>query len=176
MAQGDYYKQFTNANLFISNNANPYLISPYNPLGNVRLTGSGTTTGYFATLKSTRTGQPIDIESDMDIKSPYNLYLNGNKMYTDRIYACGNSSGSGPELKAVCGPPDRIETIFNGAPAEIVSQTGNTTFDDGTGNYTVSVNGTLDIIPAPVAPAVAPSGLYIPITVGGVSYYLQLYI
>lgn len=175
MAQGDYYKQFTNANLFISNNANPFLISPYNPLGNVRLTGSGTTTGYFATLKSTRTGKPIDVASDMDILSPYNLYLNGAKMYTDRIYACGNSAGTGPEVKAACGPPQRIETSFAGAPAEIVTQPGNTTYDDGTGNYVVGINGSLDIQPAPVAPVVASSGLYMPITVGGVQYYIELF-
>jgi hypothetical protein len=101
----DYYKRFTNANTFISNNANPFLVSPYSPN---QVNGTAVqTTFYVNTIKPLTPTGTIQIQGNVNIATPYNLLLNGNQMYTDRIYS-GGLLGSGVDV--IC---DTLTTTLN---------------------------------------------------------------
>uniref|UniRef100_A0A6C0DEV2 Uncharacterized protein n=1 Tax=viral metagenome TaxID=1070528 RepID=A0A6C0DEV2_9ZZZZ len=88
----DYYKRFTNANTFISNNANPFLISPYSPN---QVNGSNNQSVFYVnTIKPLTPSGTIQIQGSVNIATPYNLLLNDNQMFTDKIYSGGLLGGS----------------------------------------------------------------------------------
>jgi len=95
----DYYKRFTNANTFISNNANPFLISPYSPN---QVNGSAVqTTFYVNTIKPLTPSGTIQIQGSVNIQDPYALTLNNNKVFTNQIYQYPTLLGGNP-TSVVC--------------------------------------------------------------------------
>uniref|UniRef100_A0A6C0AQ65 Uncharacterized protein n=1 Tax=viral metagenome TaxID=1070528 RepID=A0A6C0AQ65_9ZZZZ len=96
----DYYRRFTNPNTFISNNANPFLISPYSPN---QVNGTAVQSIFYVnTIKPLTPTGTIQIQGNVNIATPYKLLLNGNQMYTDRIYS-GGLLGSGVDV--ICDTP-----------------------------------------------------------------------
>ena len=80
----DYYKRFTNANTFISNNANPFLISPYSPN---QVNGSNNQSVFYVnTINPLTPSGTIQVQGNMNIASGYYLSLKGNQVYTNKIY------------------------------------------------------------------------------------------
>jgi len=82
----DYYERFRNPNLFISNNANPFLISPYAP----NQLSQTTKNTILATdlIKPFTPNKTIVVEGSMMAEAP-NYFLTGtNKpLLHDTIYA-----------------------------------------------------------------------------------------
>lgn len=119
----DYYKRFTNANTFISNNANPFLISPYSPN---QVNGSAVqTTFYVNTIKPLTPSGIIQIQGNVNIASGYYLSLNRNQVYTNKIYEFPPLIG-GFETSVVCdGAANTIKFNMGGpfsvTPLEISS-------------------------------------------------------
>jgi hypothetical protein len=112
----DYYKRFTNANTFISNNANPFLISPYSPN---QVNGSNNQTIFYVnTIKPLTPSGTIQIQGNVNIQNPYSLLINNNKVFTNEIYQYPNILGGFP-TSVVCDAT--TETIkFNiGGPFSV---------------------------------------------------------
>jgi len=95
----DYYKRFTNANTFISNNANPFLISPYSPN---QVNGSNNQSVFYVnTINPLTPGSTIQVQGNMNIGNGYALSLKGNQVYTNKIYERAPLVG-GFETSVVC--------------------------------------------------------------------------
>ena len=172
----DYYERFRNPNLFISNNANPFLISPYAPNQLSQTTANAIVATN--TIKPLTPGGTIQIQGDVNIAAPYQLFLDGNKVSTERVYA-----------GAFLGTPAQV--ICSTAPDVVVELAGTTnvrfepsvaTFEDvaAPGTYSLFVGGTIStaniaVTTAAGAPPGGPIVQSLPITVGGVSYMLALY-
>ena len=71
-----YYEQFRNANLVISNNANPFLISPYAPnqgqKGNTAIIQTNTIQPYTP-------GTTIQVQAPLKLTSPLFVTIGGTK-------------------------------------------------------------------------------------------------
>ena len=117
---GDFYGQMTNANLFISNNANPYLISPYAPLGNLVLAG-GQLRLSADTLEPSSPGGTIVINGNLTVASGFVLRIGSLQVYTDRIYS--GSAGTGPVMQASGdGALGTVDATINGVNEMTISQ------------------------------------------------------
>ena len=108
----DYYKRFTNANTFISNNANPFLISPYSPN---QVNGSNNQSVFYVnTINPLTPSGTIQVQGNMNIASGYYLSLKGNQVYTNKIYEFPPLIG-GFETSVVCdGPANTINFKIGG--------------------------------------------------------------
>lgn len=172
----DYYERFRNPNLFISNNANPFLISPYAPNQLSQTTANAIVSTN--TIKPLTPGGTIQIQGDVNIAAPYQLFLDGNKVSTERIYA-GTFLGTPAQIICSTAPDVVVELAGN---TNVVFQPSVATFEDvaAPGAYSLFVGGTLSTANIAVTTAAgAPPGgapvASLPITVGGVSYQLALY-
>ena len=149
----DYYKRFANPNLFISNNANPFLISPYSPS---QVNGNAiSTTIRTNTIKPFSTGATIQVEGNMNIPIPYSLNLNNSPLYTNRIYS-GGPLGGGVQIACDSLLNSAIITV-SGVDQFIVSNTG------------ISLPNSATSVTAGAA------AIYMPIKVNGVDYKIQLF-
>jgi hypothetical protein len=172
----DYYERFRNPNLFISNNANPFLISPYAPNQLSQTTANAIVSTN--TIKPLTPGGTIQIQGDVNVAAPYQLFLDGNPFRTDRIYA-GTSLGTPAQIICSTAPDVQVELAGN---TNVVFQPSVATFENVTapGTYSLFVGGTISTanIAVTTAAGAAPGGLPVaslPITVGGVAYNLALY-
>jgi hypothetical protein len=172
----DYYERFRNANLFISNNANPFLISPYAPNQLSRTTANAILAAN--TIKPLTPGGTIQIQGSVNVAAPYQLSLDGNPFRTDRIYA-GTSIGTPAQIICSTAPDVIVELA---GTTNVVFQPDVATFENVTapGTYSLFVSGTVSTanIAVTTAAGAAPGGAPVaslPITVGGVSYQLALY-
>jgi hypothetical protein len=122
MASG-YYDKYANANLFISNNANPWLISPYTPNSSLFSVAQDAYTISVDVIRSFTTGKTIAVKSSMDIQSPNLLSIGGNTVFTDRIYS--SSSTTGPLVQASgSGAAGIVEAKIGGTTQLYVDATG----------------------------------------------------
>jgi len=153
----DYYKRFGNANTFISNNANPFLISPYAPrqVNGVAASSTLRTNSISPYAPSTAT---IQVNGNMNIASGYSLSLNNSPLFANQINSL--SPGLGPGVSVTCitdiaGP--RMDVSIGGISVFTVDSVG------------MGLPTTV-----PVGTANASAG-YVPIIVGGVEYRLQIF-
>ena len=172
----DYYDRFRNPNLFISNNANPFLISPYAPNQLSQTTANAIVSTN--TIKPLTPGGIIQIQGDVNIAAPYQLFLDGNKITTDRIYA-GTSLGTPAQI--ICSTTPDILVELAGT-TNVLFETASTKFQTtaAPGAYSLFVDGTIStaaiaMTTAAGAPPGGPIVRSLPITVGGVAYTLALY-
>jgi hypothetical protein len=186
----DYYERYRNPNLFISNNANPFLISPYAPNQISQTTKNVILSGDI--LKPFTPNQTIAVEGNVQMAAGYTFFVGANKpLFNNRIY-----SDVFPDALASA-------TCFSSPfPALTVSLVTGTTnidrfvvkedsalFTNGSGTYTVNVEGTvaidasaisgtntLDLTTTPLA-AAAPVTLqgYLPVLVNSVQRYVPFY-
>jgi len=149
----DYYKRFANPNLFISNNANPFLISPYSPS---QVNGTATSTTIRTnTIKPFSAGATIQVEGNMNMVSPYSISLNNSPLYTDRIYSGGPFGGS---VQIACDSATNSAVILiSGLDQFIVSNSG------------ISLPNSATSVTAGAA------AIYMPIQVNGIDYKIQLF-
>lgn len=179
----DYYGYSSNNNMYIINNANPFLVTPYTPNTSQCNTCNPSPTDII--ISSDPLSITVSVESNIDIAYPYILTVNGNTSYTDRIYTGGQTSGLGPgvstqEIGTVV-PLPTVETTIDGSIVEIISQQGQTTFTDGTspgaGAYICSINGMLQLQPQPVSGLFPTAAGFLPVQVGTPpqTYYIPLY-
>lgn len=181
METDDYYGQSHNPNLYILNNANPFLITAYDPPVN-----NGEC--CCCELNTIQSSDPslimISVESNIDIAAPYTMTIGGQTVYTDRIYTCGNVSGTGPSVTAICDPPS-VQITTDGAVPVVTVESGQTIFTDGNspgvGSYVLNINGGIQVQGAPSAISIVTSSTtpvgYLPIQVGTPSqtYYIPLF-
>ena len=172
----DYYERFRNPNLFISNNANPFLISPYAPNQLSQTTANAIVSTN--TIKPLTPGGIIQIQGDVNVAAPYQLFLDGNPFRTDRIYA-GTSLGTPADV--TCFTTPEVIVGFSGT-TNVRFEPSVATFEiaSAPGTYSLFVGGTISTasIAVTTAAGAAPGGAPVaslPITVGGVSYQLALY-
>jgi hypothetical protein len=172
----DYYERFRNPNLFISNNANPFLISPYAPNQLSQTTANAIVSTN--TIKPLTPGGTIQIQGDVNVAAPYQLSLDGNPLRTDRIYA-GVSLGTPAQI--ICSTTPDIQVELAGT-TNVLFETASTKFQTAAapGAYSLFVDGTISTaaIAVTTAAGAAPGGAPVaslPITVGGVAYNLALY-
>lgn len=120
----DYYKRFTNANTFISNNANPFLISPYSPN---QVNGSNNQTIFYVnTINPLTPGSTIQVQGNMNIANGYFLSLNNDQVYTNKIYQNNTLVGGFPTSVVCDGTAETIkfnagQSPFDAVPFEISS-------------------------------------------------------
>ena len=170
-----------NANLFIVNNANPFLVTPYSPSQPTQSIYDNCQTVVTNNIQSSDpTAVSITVQSNLDIAPPYNVTLGGNTLYTDRLYTSGPVSGNGPGISAISTPPS-VQTTIDGTTTEVLTERGQTLYTDGSvagsGSYIISINGMLQMQRPPVTgPFVTPAG-YLPIQIGTPpqTYYIQLF-
>lgn len=198
----DYYDRFKNPNLVISNNANPFLISPYAPNQISQTTGNNILAADI--IKSYTPSSVIQVKSPMNIATANSsngsgLYVNNLAVIPFLIHA-GDYPGdltSTPGLPfatwgvAVDGIDSTIYGTFgtNGSTENTVVEirpTTTTFANDGGGTYALNVGntttapfcqGTLGVNNTGVLSAVAPTTLagYMPFRVNGTTYYVPYY-
>ncbi len=173
----DYYERFRNPNLFISNNANPFLISPYAPNQLSQTTANAIVATN--TIKPLTPGGTIQIQGDVNITAPYQLFLDGNKVTTDRIYA-GTSLGTPAQVICSTAPDVQVELA---GTTNVVFQPSVATFENvaAPGTYSLFVGGTIStaniaVTTAATTPFAGVLTGTIPINVGGTTYKLALYL
>ena len=147
----EYYKQFANPNLFISNNANPFLISPYSP---------NQVNGPQAALAlQTNTISPftpsatIQVQGNMNVNG-YSLSINNSPLFTDKITSLPGL-GVGSEVRCTS---NEVVLAAAGTDRFVVDSVG------------IGVLNTL-INPGPVG----PSAGYVPFSVNGTQYWVQVF-
>ena len=149
----DYYRQFTNANMFISNNANPFLISPYAPN---QVNGQQTTpTLQTNIIKPYTPSSTIQVQGNMNVNG-YSLSINNSPLFTNQINSLP-SLGAGVSVSCISDIDPRMEVAIGGSPVFTVNATGM-----GLPNTTL------------IGAAGASVG-YVPIFVGGVEYRVQIF-
>ena len=173
-----YYKQFNNPNLFISNNANPFLISPFSP----KQTGAQQSAIVEAdTLTSFTSGATIQVDAPMTVNAQLTVMDGGvvsfeavstgvqiSNLFVDNI--------AGQLTNPVLVNSDMIlndsnfSVEFGGTPVFGVQS--------GTASFNVPLTvPSLTISPTATLPAAAPVTLqgYVPINVNGTTYYTPYY-
>jgi hypothetical protein len=163
MTTQEVYDKTRNANLFIVNNANPYLISPYAPNQISNTTGNNILAADI--IKSFTTGKTIQVQSPINFQS---ASIQNVPLSTKRILDS--------DVKLECSQIGLSQTItasFNSVDHVIMTPTG-TQFTDGAGNYIVDVNGQFSQ-QTTVVGAVGPTAGYVPFLVNGTQYYLQIF-
>jgi hypothetical protein len=182
----DYYERYRNPNLFISNNANPFLISPYAP----NQISQTTKNSILATdvIKPFTPNRVIRLEGSM-VAEPPNYFLTGDKqpLLHYAIYSPNNAT---PAVVAACSTAFTPEfaVSFSGNPRLTIDNTG-ALFTDGAGTFALNVEGsvaidaslvpssnTLDLTTTPLS-AAAPVTLqgYLPVLVNGAQRYVPFY-
>ena len=78
MSTDKYYEQFRNANLVISNNANPFLISPYAP--NKGQTGT-TATIKANTISPYTPGSTIQVKAPLSVNNAFYVAIGGTSQF-----------------------------------------------------------------------------------------------
>lgn len=152
----DYYKRFGNANTFISNNANPFLISPYAPRQVNGIASSSTlrTNSISPYAPSTAT---IQVQGNMNIAAGYSLSLNNSPLFTNQINSLSPGLGLGVSVTCINDLIDsRMEVTVGGTPV-----------------FTAGLGGIG--LPNAVLTTGGASVGYVPITIGGTEYRLQIF-
>lgn len=163
MTTQDHYDRTRNANLFIVNNANPYLISPYSPKQISSTTGNNILAADI--IKSFTPSTTIQVQSPINFQT---ASIQGVPLSTKRIVDSN--------VKLECNQIGFSQTItasFNSVDQVIMTPTG-TQFTDGAGNYLVDVNGQFSQQTTIQVGLYASAG-YVPFLVNGIQYYLQIY-
>lgn len=163
MSTHEQYDKTRNANLFIVNNANPYLISPYSPSQFSSTTGNNILTADI--IKSYTSGKTIQVQSPINFQT---ASIQGIPLSTKRILDSN--------VKLECtqlGLSQTIRGVFNGLDQVIFTPTG-AQFTDGAGNYLVDVNGQFSQQTTIQAGPYGAAG-YVPFLVNGTQYYLQVF-
>lgn len=162
----DDYQKTRNANLFISNNANPYMISPYSPTQISQTTGNNILAADI--IKAYSPGRTIQVKSPLNCQT--GLFINNFEVFNYKIYTPNISL----ECEEVIGSTAIIGK-FNGESQVIFSQNEGY-LTNGTNNYKMSVNGQFgqNTTLEPVLPAKILQG-YVPYLVNGIQYYLPVY-
>jgi hypothetical protein len=180
MSSMEHYDKQRNANLFISNNANPFLISPYSPNQISQTTGNNIIAADI--IKPNTPNATIQVQGVMNfpggVGSPSRLEINGATVYTDRIYLGGGLGGISWNIQ---GPPTSgIVGTFN-AEDQVIFQGGTALFTEPGGGYSLTVNGTVTTsnIAVTAAEDLGPrvvTGKYLPVVVNGTQYYVPLFV
>ena len=173
----DYYERYRNANLFISNNANPFLISPYAPNQLSRTTANAILAAN--TIKPLTPGGTIQIQGNVNVAAPYQLSLDGKAIATDRIYA-GTSIGSPAEVGCSAIPPEVIVSLNGEANVRFEPNVATFEIASASGTYSLFVSGTVSTaaIAVTTALSLAPLGPFagsIIVNVAGTNYKLPVY-
>jgi hypothetical protein len=163
MSTMEHYQQKRNANLFISNNANPYLISPYSPTQISQTTGNNVLKADI--LKAYSLNGTIQVESPMNCQD---LFLRNNLMYTSKIYEGTTSL----ECTQLLGPP--LITAKFGTQECMFITPAETLFTNDSNDYFVEVNGQFGQATTIDAGPKTLQG-YVPFKVNGGQYYLPVY-
>jgi hypothetical protein len=164
MSTQEHYDKTRNANLFIVNNANPYLISPYAPNQISNTTGNNILAADI--IKSFTTGKTIQVQSPINFQSAsiQNVPLSTKRIIDSNVQlACSQ-----------IGLSQTITASFNSVNQVIITPTG-TQFTDGAGSYVVDVNGQFSQQTTIQAGPYLAAG-YVPFLVNGVQHYLQVFI
>jgi hypothetical protein len=182
----DYYERYRNPNLFISNNANPFLISPYAP----NQISQTTKNSILATdvIKPFTPNKTIEVQGSMMAEAP-NYFLTGpnQPLLHDSIYSPNYTT---PAVVAACSTAFTPEFVvaFSGNPRLSIDNTG-ALFTDGAGTFALNVEGsvaidaslvpntnTLDLTTTPLS-AAAPVTLqgYLPVLMNGAQRYVPFY-
>lgn len=149
-SQQDYYRQFTNANLFISNNANPFLISPYAPN---QVNGQQSSLLIQTnTLKPYTPSGTIQVQGNMNVNG-YTLSINNSPLFTDKITSLVGL-GVGSEVRCTS---NEVVAAAAGTDRFVVDSVG------------IGLQNTL-INPGPYI-----SAGYVPFSVNGVAYWVQVF-
>lgn len=164
MSTLEHYTKQRNANLFISNNANPFLISPYSPTQISRTTGNNVITANI--IRAYNAGDTIQVTSPINFTA---ASINGNALSTSEIY-CPNTKLACEEI----GLSREIKADFNGSTEIIFSNIG-TVFGVSTPTYEVLVNGQFGMQTTVVPPGGQVLQGYVPFLVNGIQYYLPIY-
>ena len=149
----DYYRQFTNANLFISNNANPFLISPYAP--NQVNGRQATLVTLTNTIKPYTPSGTIQILGNMNVNG-FSLSINNSPLFANQINSLP-SVGAGVSVSCISDIDPRMEVEIGGSPVFTVNATG------------------MGLPSTTLIGAAGASVGYVPIFVGGVEYRLQIF-
>lgn len=182
----DYYERFRNPNLFICNNANPFLISPYAP----NQVSQTTNNAILATdlIKPFTPNKTIVVEGSMMAEAP-NYFLTGvnEPLLHNAIYSPTYPS---PGIIAECSTTLPLEftiSIIGGQRFRLGEN--DALFTNSADQFTVRVNGTLavdasavtntntlDLITTALG-AAAPVTLqgYLPMLVNGGQVYVPYY-
>lgn len=163
MTTQEHYDRTRNANLFIVNNANPFLISPYSPKQISNTTGNNILAADI--IKSFTPSATIQVQSPINFQT---ASIQGVPLSTKRIIDSN--------VKLECsqiGLSQTITATFNSIDQVIITPIG-TQFTDGAGNYIVDVNGQFSQQTA-IQPGPYVSAGYVPFLVNGTQYYLQIY-
>ena len=163
MTTQEQYDRTRNANLFIVNNANPFLVSPYSPSHVSNTTGNNILAADI--IKSLTPNATIQVQSPMNFQS---ASIQNVPLSTKRIIDSN--------VKWECNQIGLSQTItgsFNNVDQVIITPAG-TQFTDGVGNYIVDVNGQFSQQTAIQAGPYASAG-YVPFLVNGTQYYIQIF-
>lgn len=163
MTTQEQYDKTRNANLFIVNNANPYLISPYAPNQISNTTGNNILAADI--IKSFTPSKTIQVQSPINFQT---ASIQGVPLSTKRII----DSNVVWECSQI-GLSQTIKGVFNSVDQVIFTPTG-AQFTDGAGNYIVDVNGQFSQQTTVLAGPYASAG-YVPFLVNGTQYYLQIF-
>lgn len=166
MTSWEHYERKRNANLFISNNANPYLISPYSPNQISQTTGNNILAADI--IKAYSPAATIQVKSPLNCEA--GLFLNGFQVYNFKIYT-PNVSWECEELigsKVIVGK-------FDGE-SQVIFSPNEGYLTNGTNDYKMIVNGQFgqNTTIEPVLPVKTLQG-YVPYFVNGTQYYLPVY-
>lgn len=171
----DYYERFRNPNLFISNNANPFLISPYSPNQLSQTTANAIVSTN--TIKPLTPGGIIQIQGSVNVAAPYQLLLDGNIFLTDRIYA---GASLGTPAQVICSTAPDVQVELAGT-TNVLFETASTKFQTtaAPGAYSLFVDGTISTaaIAMTTGLGAAPGALAgsVLINVAGTNYKLAVY-
>ena len=143
--------------MFISNNANPFLISPYAPN---QVNGRQATLVTLAnTIKPYTPSSTIQVLGNMNVNG-YSLSINNSPLFT---YQITSLPGLGLGVVAACDAATN-SMIVNVGPTPVLRAALDGIHTPG-----------LELSPTTIIPAVASSAGYTPITVNGTQYWIQIF-
>ena len=177
MSTLEHYEKQRNANLFISNNANPFLISPYVPTHLSQATGNNILAADI--IKPYTPNSKITVNGVMNFPGGVGgsqLQINGAPVFTNRIYLGGGLGGISWNILG--SPMPSIVGTF-GAEDQVVFRAGSALFTEPGGGYSLTVNGTTTTsnlaMNTTISGAAGASVGYIPITVNGSPFKIQIF-
>ena len=188
----DYYERYRNPNLFISNNANPFLISPYAP-NQISQTTKNT---ILATdvIKPYTPNQTIAVDGNVQMGAGFTFYVGTNKpIFNNRIYSdvfpdslaeatCFSSPFPAFTVSLVTGTTSIDRFVVKEDSAKFTNTAG------GGGTFVVNVEGTvaidgsavggtntLDLTTTPFAAVPLTLQGYLTVLVNGAQRYIPFY-